>query len=480
MMKYFVKALILCLVLSLVLVGTTACTTKTVDKAGDTGSTTDSTKTGGTADEDKGKEPEMKVDFGGRKITIAAWWDLKPPAPGTSASGDALLERIADLEKKFNFKFDYFQTGWAEFPETFTASVMAGDPIAEIAFVETRMFYPNFVTKGYLVPVDGLPGFDFTDEKWDRTSLNASMYNGRIYSVSTGRPEARTGILFNKRIFKEEGLPDPYELQATGQWTWEKVLEIAKKVTRDTNGDSEIDQWALAGNGLELAFVYSNGGEWSKTIDGREVFTMGEPEALEGLQEYQRWLTVHKVIYTNPPDTPWNYYETIFQQGQIAMLLGEAYMADNFRNAGMADEIGYVMFPKGPKSDDYVTYSGAHNFQVFVTGESEEFYEKLSIMWNEYTEPYPEDVVPRDAWKETNINRFNDTECLRTVEMMLDGRMKILKFDNFAGVNQTWWNSAWKLGQGETTPGQLIDEVKDPIQKIMDDIINQLKAESIQ
>ncbi|UVI33487.1 extracellular solute-binding protein [Paenibacillus spongiae] len=36
---------------------------------------------------------------------------------------------------------------------------------------------------------------------------------------------------------KKEGLPDPQELHEKGEWNWDTFLDIAKKATKDTNGD---------------------------------------------------------------------------------------------------------------------------------------------------------------------------------------------------------------------------------------------------
>lgn len=66
---------------------------------------------------------------------------------------------------------------------------------------------------------------------------------------------------YNKTMFEEAGIPipDPDE-----PYTFEEWLDVAKKLTKDTDGDGELDQW---GTGLNInwslqAFVWSNGGDW--------------------------------------------------------------------------------------------------------------------------------------------------------------------------------------------------------------------------
>ena len=45
-------------------------------------------------------------------------------------------------------------------------------------------------------------------------------------------------MYYNKDMFDKYKLPYPDET-----WDWDKYLEVAKKLTLDTNGDGQIDQW---------------------------------------------------------------------------------------------------------------------------------------------------------------------------------------------------------------------------------------------
>ena len=36
-----------------------------------------------------------------------------------------------------------------------------------------------------------------------------------------------------------------YDVFFNYEWTWDKMLEYAKNLTRDTDGDGIIDQWGL-------------------------------------------------------------------------------------------------------------------------------------------------------------------------------------------------------------------------------------------
>lgn len=80
-------------------------------------------------------------------------------------------------------------------------------------------------------------------------------------------------MYYNTKMFEEAGIEEPPA-------TWDEFVETAKKLTKDTDGDGEIDQWgfALAGqrvaNNAHQAFVrgLQNGGELYNE-DGEPDFT---------------------------------------------------------------------------------------------------------------------------------------------------------------------------------------------------------------
>ena len=79
------------------------------------------------ADEEPEPEPEEIRDLGGRVIKVAAWWDLTPQ--GGTPSGDRQVARREEMEQKYNFKFEYVNVPWDQTVETYSSSVMAGDPL---------------------------------------------------------------------------------------------------------------------------------------------------------------------------------------------------------------------------------------------------------------------------------------------------------------------------------------------------------------
>ena len=90
-----------------------------------------STETAAETPKEEPAEPEAEpVDLGGRVIKVASWWDLKPA--GTTAGEKARLEKIAEIEKKYNCKIEFVNVPFEEYMNKFTTSVLAGEPFADI------------------------------------------------------------------------------------------------------------------------------------------------------------------------------------------------------------------------------------------------------------------------------------------------------------------------------------------------------------
>ena len=90
-----------------------------------------STETAAETPKEEPAEPEAEpVDLGGRVIKVASWWDLKPVE--AQQREKARLEKIAEIEKKYNCKIEFVNVPFEEYMNKFTTSVLAGEPFADI------------------------------------------------------------------------------------------------------------------------------------------------------------------------------------------------------------------------------------------------------------------------------------------------------------------------------------------------------------
>ena len=126
------------------------------------------------------------------------------------------------------------------------------------------------------------------------------------------------GLFYNKDVFDRYGVPYPNE-----SWTWDDLLEAAKALTKDTDGDERIDIYGLGGQSLAANvanMIYQNGGS---ILDKRRRNSLLEtPEAREAIK-FVFSLYKQRLMPTIPETSKAFGHELdMFQMGRMAMFWG--------------------------------------------------------------------------------------------------------------------------------------------------------------
>ncbi|OBZ13095.1 MULTISPECIES: ABC transporter substrate-binding protein [Bacillales] len=337
------SVLALCLMLIL-----TACSGGNNGNKGNNATPKESAATEATAAPEEAAATPEPVDMGGRVIKVAAWWDLKPA--GTTTSEKARLAKIEEVEKKYNVKIEFVNVPFEEYMPKFTATILSGEPFADIVQMEYKAALPA-ILKGQLLPLS-----DFT--------TNASNINGEANLIAKAPPIAGkdyafddpgtggTGLHYNRDLFKKLGLPDLQELYTSGQWNWDKFMEIAKLATKDTDNDGKIDVYGYSGWSHDLFrnLAAANGGFIVNETDGTQGFT--DPKTIEAAEFVNRMYNVENVVRVKSGNkTNWEESNT-FKDGDVAMFISAAWNL-----GGLTFDIGVVPMPNGPQGSPEVTFA---------------------------------------------------------------------------------------------------------------------------
>ena len=97
------------------------------------------------------------------------------------------------------------------------------------------------------------------DDFWP-SAVKAYTYKGGYFGLPTS--SSSNALYYNKEHFRQAGLPFPEELEKQGRWTWDALLETARRLTRARAGRGKKRFGFLRPTGLVLTvqYMWQNGG----------------------------------------------------------------------------------------------------------------------------------------------------------------------------------------------------------------------------
>lgn len=362
-------------------------------------------------------------DFGGMTVYYYDWWTNKDAAPASKQQEDEKAFREW-CEKTYNFKVIKTDlAGWDQNPTEVANFCITGSNSKYAVFTIDGRSALSGLKAGLWADLSKVDGIDWTKTKWNKGVLDMLKDGKSFYTFNVGNPEPRNGIFFNKRVLQENGInpEEPYNLQKAGKWTWETFEAMCKKLTKDTNNDGIIDQWAMASSNGQFAesILYSNGVKLISKENGKFRLNVATDNALEA------WQYINRVFptYQRPQmeGESWDYYFAAFLNGEVAFCAEQEYncMPGNRFNT-MKDDYGFVCFPLGPKGGKKYTSVMNDNMMVLPSFYDKATAAKIMKIVDLYTEPVP-GYEDEEAWKEAYWAAFRDERAVNeTLQYIMD------------------------------------------------------------
>ena len=329
------------------------------------------------------------IDLGGMDIVIRDWWSGDPAEP-TNDYEEARDEYREWIQETYNFTISQQAiSDWTSTPADFVDYATTGGDENYIWILRDDPAITSALSSGLMYDLATLDCLDFSLPKFQRNKLHEQYAKGdSIYAMYAGYSEPRTGVYFNKRLLNDAGI-DPetiYDMQADGTWTWDAFEEMMAAVQRDIDNDGVIDIYGLTlneGNMTTIA-VFSNNGSYIGKNDDGYFYNLESPETLEALEWTVDMFT--KYDLPDPEGAEWDYYKEAFINGQAAFMVEDEYAGTpgNFLQ-DMEDEVGFVMFPKGPQRDDYINVWSNNPVAIPACYDADKAW-KLAFAWSLYTD----------------------------------------------------------------------------------------------
>lgn len=401
-------------------------------------------------------------DFGGATVTITSW-DPRTPTEGTD-----IYERWMQTEADFNADVKFAVIPLAEAVEQIVAGVMAGQAPTNMHEVQTERLFSSLAANGALLPLeDVLSDFyeDLPQEYQGSSGFRAaSSFNGHAYGFPSGEPPYMTAavLIWNKKMLEDAGLPSIYELMKNGEWTWDKMRELAIDLTKDTDGDGVIDQWGLGDIYWSYwMFLGANDAPLTRVTNGKVEFAADSTAVLETFNYVRQLIHEDKVVATvGFPDIV-----NQMREGKIAM-----YPAAFWISCEMAreEDLGIAYMPVGPSSDGFCAPTMGIPMMT-ITATSADPRGLVDLYYSIYGEPADLIEVRTDEFAsiQTDFESYSLVYDFVTKWEIVDPYMKILLDAGFGNA----WGEA--VAGATNTPASALQEIAPVMQAALDDFLIQ-------
>ncbi|WP_240418837.1 extracellular solute-binding protein [Paenibacillus periandrae] len=190
----------------------------------------------------------------------------------------------------------------------------------------------GYSLKGYLEPLDALLGAD-AKQKWIPSATDAGSYQGQLMAAPMNT--SSVVLFYNKELFQKAGVSFPSD-QLTYRMTWENVLEIGRKLSKDTNGDNQNDQFGFSFDQVGKAYQLISLGQSknAKVLSDNGLIAKdytNSPEMVSAFQFYSDLFNKEKISPKIKREEALDY----FISGKVAMFLASTQNMPRIKDAGM-------------------------------------------------------------------------------------------------------------------------------------------------
>lgn len=268
---------------------------------------------------------------------------------------------IASFEEKYpHVTVKYTSVPPGEYSQKLTTLISSGKA-PDVFYVGGSEFY-RFAEAGtvlnvqpYLNETDLFDPDNVWSQALDRYRYDgAKVGSGDLYGLP--KDVGPWAFVYNKDLFDDKGITPPSAV--AGEWTWDDLLDAAKQLTVDENGDGKPEQYGVAAYSLESA-VWANGGNFIDYDTGQVL--VNEQAFYDAMQFVADLTLVHGVSPNVEAEQSMNGY-TRFLNGQLAMFAMGPWDQPAFWELPFNWDI--AAWPASPTTGETATWLGSMGFAI--------------------------------------------------------------------------------------------------------------------
>lgn len=273
----------------------------------------------------------------GRVITFMTIWE--EPAKGSSSFWNTYWKVKTTLQKKHNFTFKHVY-GTGNWYDTWVASVMSGNPTADIICCQEDPY--SSIKTGLFYDLKSLKQFNFSDAKWIKAINEMGTVDSKQYIMCAAKYSAESVVMYNKDMFKANGVEDLYTLQKKGKLTLDKFIKIATTLHSKT-GKASILPGINVFN-VHKHFAWAYGGKLMSRTSTKGISlkaTINSTAVKNGFESAQA-LVNRGIVESNIDTKNWMWSREQFAKGNYPILI-QGNLQSALENANF--EVGAVRMP---------------------------------------------------------------------------------------------------------------------------------------
>jgi len=333
--------------------------------------------------------------------------------------------------------------------------ILSGDDSFEVIVPNLRVA-SVLAGEELLYDLNEIPHLDLTSPWWDKAVTEQLSIAGKQYytlgDLSYNDKVATRGIYFNKQMIKDYDLENPFEIIKKNEWTLDKLYEMAKVVSADSDSNgvlNELDTFGLVFEGVSLLNMFQAMGGTVTELDeeGFPELTLMNDRNQSILAKlftvlYDRDIGYNdkSILYKKSGQTEGNNYRIdIFKAGRALFLETCFDEFEGFR--ALEVDFGMIPWPKLNPEDPFKSafyVLGPPAFAVPITNTKLEMTGTILEAIGAYSS-----LTLKPAYYETCIDGkyTRDSESVEMLDIIFNNRVyDTAVINNFGGIEGLFSN----------------------------------------
>jgi len=363
---------------------------------------------------------------------------------------DAVFRRNLKVIEDYNVKLT--SSCVTESEAQMVNAVSAGDSAYDAAAFRLNDAYKY---TNYCVDLMTLENMSIGESWWDSNSVENLSIAGTLKMIAGDifykHYNGVYMLLFNKNMYSDLGLADPYEMVKNGEWTLDTWGELCAAATQDLNGDGTMDRYdrygfASQAAGFAMSLINGSGMTLLAKDDKDIPYSTVDVEKLDSLfQKYDPTYTNHTFDATRDANNANESAFWVFPEGRSLFFFAlPNYITWKLRDVDF--DYGILPIPKYDEAQQayYSTVASWHSYVYMLPKSAASAEDSAYIM--DVLAFWGEDMI-KPAYYDITLQRklSKDSESADMLDIIFNNMVYDLGYyAKFGGFYTTFTNAASK------------------------------------